>query len=339
MNESIFSKIFSYRERESISPLENYLTEIFAFCLESDLSFRKVFFSSLLDIELQESVFKISTQNEYEGYGRPDIEISFNDTAILFECKVEASERNNQLNDYASILTNHKQKYSNKKIVFLTKYFEHKELNTDTVKLYPIRWFEIYELINDSHSEITKQLKSFLKEQDMEKVKNFTIQDLLAMKIIPETLSKMDELLEQFKEEFKKGFGGYSDASSRSTRLQYECYINYVELNYQKVKYWLLIGFFWDYEEEIPFVGLSIEIPTKKSEESDLKTLFDKELKSKKEWEFEDGDANIYYSAKKPISEFITQEDDNIPAMKKFIEGHLKTLYELRQKYPKLLKK
>src|ERR1035437_1028350 len=106
MTESVFSKIFSYRERERISPLENYLTEIFAFCLERDFKFRKVFFSSLLDIELQESVFKISTQNEYEGFGRPDIEISFNDTAILFECKVEASERNNQLNDYASILIN-----------------------------------------------------------------------------------------------------------------------------------------------------------------------------------------------------------------------------------------
>src|SRR5665647_330392 len=106
---------------------------------------------------------------------------------------------------------------------------------------------------------VTLQLKAFLKEQNMEKVKNFTIQDLLAMKTISETITKMDELLEQFKPDFEKKFGGYSNQASRSTRLPNNCYINYVTLNYQKTEYWLLIGFDWDYDDEIPYLALTLE--------------------------------------------------------------------------------
>ena len=94
----------------------------------------------------------------------------------------------------------------------MTKYFEHKELTDTTIKLHLIRWFAVYELIDDTHSQITNQLKTFLKDQGMEKIKNFTIQDLLAMKTIPETMTKMDELLEQFKPEL-------SSIKSNSTSL------------------------------------------------------------------------------------------------------------------------
>ena len=278
MTDSIFTRIFSYRQRENISPLENFLTEIFSFCLENDTIFRNDFFIKLLSIKLDKGDFKISTQEEYEKFGRPDIEITFNKTVILFECKVEASERQNQLNDYASILTDKKTNFSDLHVIFLTKYFEHKEFNNSKVQLHLIRWFEVYELINKTHNGLTQQLKSFLKEQNMEKVKNFTIQDLLAMKTIPETITKMDELLEQFKPAFQKIFGGYSKESSRSTRLPSGCYINYVTLKYQNIEYSLLIGFDWNYEEEIPYLGLMIEIPKKKFEGSDLIEILNIEL-------------------------------------------------------------
>ncbi len=339
--QSVFTKVFSYRQRDNHSPLENFLTEIFSFCLETDQGFRKDFFGGVLKMKLDLTVFNISTQEEYINYGRPDIEITCGGAAILFECKIEANERNNQLKDYASILTEQKSKFAERHIVFLTKYFEHKEIIDSRVKLHLIRWFEVYELINENHSEITRQLKSFLKEQNMEKVKNFTIQDLLAMKIIPETLTKMDELLEQFKPEFEKKFGGYSKNSSRSTRLPMRCYINYVTLHYQKNAYSLFIGFFWWWGEEIeiPYVGLALQIPKKKFESSDLIDILDKELIVRKKWDFEEDESDIYYYAVKPITEFITEQEDNLPSMKKYIEGNLKILAEVKIKYPKLLRK
>jgi hypothetical protein len=47
----------------------------------------------------------------------------------------------------------------------------------------------------------------------------------------------------------------------------------------------------------------------------------------------------LYYSAVKPLTEFIADQDDNIPAIKKYIESNLKSLFELKQRYPKLFKK
>ena len=339
MSASIFTRTFSYRQRDNISPLENYLTEIFSFCLENDKNFRNDFFQKTLNLKIEPTEITISTQGNYESYGRPDIEITYDDTAILFECKVEAKERQDQLKDYSSILIEKKAKYKNLHLVFLSKYYENKENDNSKVQLHLVRWFEVYELINEKHSEITQQLKSFLKEQNMEKVKNFTIQDLLAMKTIPETISKMDELLEQFKPEFKRLFGGYSKESSRSSRLPRSCYINYVSLKYQNKEYALLIGFDWDYEDEIPYLGLTIEIVKKKFEYSDIFEILNKELVNKSKWDNIDYGTVIHYSILKPITEFISQEEDNIPTMKKFIDENLKTLVELKAKYPKLLSK
>lgn len=196
MTDSIFTKIFSYRQRENHSPLENFLTEIFAYCLQTDSLFREDFFTSCLNIQLEKLVdINIKTQEEYEGFGRPDIEVNYKETTILFECKVEANERFNQLEDYASILNKHKLKTKKKHIVFLTRYFEHKEITDKNIRLHLLRWYSVFEIISERHLQITNELKKFLKEQGMEKIKNFTIQDLLAMKIIPETITKMDELL------------------------------------------------------------------------------------------------------------------------------------------------
>lgn len=340
MAASLFTRVFTYRQRENNSPLENFLTEIFAYCLESDNKFRSDFFSHCLGIHTKSAYLKIETQGEYEGYGRPDIEINFADTSILFECKVEAIERENQLEDYASILKKHRPSEHSKHIVFLTKYFEYKELIDTTINLHLIRWFAVYELIDDNHSEVTNHLKNFLKDQGMEKIKNFTIQDLLAMKTIPETMTKMDELLEQFKPECDKHFGGFSKDSSRSTCLPNSIYINYVQLNFDKSVYHLLLGFFWWWGEvEVPVIGLSLELPVRKFENSELVKILDKELIDKYNWEFEDDGRFYFYSSFKPLTDFITADDDNIPSMRKFLQSQLNVLYETRKTYPKLFKK
>lgn len=340
MATSLFTRVFSYRQRENNSPLENFLTEIFSYCLETDLKFRVDFFVNYLGTDPKDMPIEIETQPQYDDYGRPDIEVNFAGTSILFECKIEATERENQLEDYAAILKKNKPFINSKHIVFLTKYFEHKELADKNIKLHLIRWFAVYELIDETHSQITNQLKLFLKDQDMEKIKNFTIQDLLAMKTIPETMTKMDELLEQFKAECDKQFGGFSKDSSRSTRLPNSLYINFVQLNFNKSAYHLLLGFFWWWGDiEVPVIGLSLELSIKKFENSELVEILDKELVDKHNWEFEDDGKFYFYSSFKPLTDFITAEEDNIPAMKKFLQGQLNILYQIRKDFPKVFKK
>lgn len=100
MDASFFTNLFAYRQRENNSPLENFLTEIFAYCLQSDKDFRRSFFKICLKIN-NGGRFFISTQNEYEEYGRPDIEIELDNYSILIENKVDSAEGFNQLNRYA----------------------------------------------------------------------------------------------------------------------------------------------------------------------------------------------------------------------------------------------
>jgi hypothetical protein len=337
MAESVFSRIYSYREKEGKNQLENYLTEILTYSLQSDSKFFGDFLM-LLKIEKCGDDVCINSQMQYDLFGRPDIEIFLGNTAILVECKVEAKEGRSQLDNYSKILCSEKSKYSNKYLVYLTKYYEWQELkNNPEVELITIRWFNVYNLINDNNNQITKEFKIFLKEKGMEAVKNFTVQDILAMKTIPETISKMDEVLDQFKPIFEKKFGGYSKDSSRSTHLAGSTYHNYVTLNYKGFEYWLLIGFFWAGEEsEFPDVGLSFELPAKKIQGTEIFKIFDEELIIKNGWTKDDEGTYVYYSSLKSLSELMRNDDDDFVGTKKFIEEQLNTLSVIQQGFPEL---
>jgi hypothetical protein len=95
----------------------------------------------------------------------------------------------------------------------------------------------------------------------------------------------------------------------------------------------------WFYNPEIPYVGISIEIPFKKFEETDLLNILNKEFGTRKNWKYEETETLCYYSAVKPLTDFITLAEDNIPTIKKYIMDNLQTIYDLNDKYPKLFKK
>ncbi|MBK9938604.1 MAG: hypothetical protein IPP02_09475 [Chitinophagaceae bacterium] len=65
--------------------------------------------------------------------------------------------------------------------------------------------------------------------------------------------------------------------------------------------------------------------------------IIQKELIQQNEWSCDEDDMASPYLMK-PISEFIDKEEDCIPAMKRFVQQNLKAVYELRKKYPKLIK-
>ena len=91
MKDTLFNRIYSYRESEDKNSKENYLTEIFAYTLENDESF---FMSFLNLLQIKTSIEKIirreiKTQVSYINYSRrPDIEIKFDDTVIIIENKI-----------------------------------------------------------------------------------------------------------------------------------------------------------------------------------------------------------------------------------------------------------
>lgn len=193
---SLFSKLYSYRQQEKRNQRENFLTEIFAYCLQEDEAFRTEVLQKITTCFL--GVPTITTQSTYIE-GRPDIEIIWKDDGglILIECKIDSAEGPKQLERYQQILKRSKAKV--KKLVYLTKYPEIK--NGEVIYL---RWFEIKELINTRHQPFTQQLKIYLEERNMSKVDNFSIEDETAVVNIGKVIEKMEVVLNPCSDYFLK---------------------------------------------------------------------------------------------------------------------------------------
>lgn len=338
MTLGLFEKLFIYRQRENTSPLENYLTELFAFCLETDIIFRNSFLNKVCNLNKNYfENFKISTQNEYEKLGRPDLEIEFDNYSILIESKVESKEGENQLKKYVEILESNKNKFDNKIIVYLTKYYEKKNIESLHCRLVNFRWFEIYNLINDSNKEITTELQKFLSAKNLKKNMNFDNNDILVLKTVPDTIQKMDEILNRIEPEMKKHFGACSTRASRSTNLGNNYYINFVELNYDEIPYSLNVGFNWTESE--PLVWIAIEFRTKKFALSTLNEILKSELVEKNKWNFCEVENYSYYENYKSILEFNNEDSNSIDSISNYFNVEISSLLELRSKFPAIIKR
>uniref|UniRef100_UPI0035937F67 hypothetical protein n=1 Tax=Aquiflexum sp. TaxID=1872584 RepID=UPI0035937F67 len=252
------------------------------------------------------------------------------------ECKVESGERKNQLSDYTAYIQSLMYKYKKGCILYITKYFEKKDSIDKNIPLIQLRWYEVSRLIVESNNETTKEFRKLLIEYGMDEPKNFTLQDMMAMKTISSTISKMDEILEIFKPEFETNFGGFSKTSSRSSQLNNNQYSNYVYLKFKNISYWISVGFFWWWEDhQFPYIGFCIEIPAKDIKGNELQKIFESELIMENSmWEFEE-DGNSYFYFLISLVEFVDIDDtDHITSIKSRLMEGLNEIYEVKKKYP-----
>lgn len=333
MTESIFSKIYSYRERENKNSKENFIIEILAHCLQTDNKLLNDFLENL-DIKADEET-NIKTQSIYE-FGRPDIEINIptTKTCILIECKIEHFERPNQLEDYKKILES---KNSTKKhLVYLTKYYDFRENNNRRINLHLLKWFDVFQIIDDENTALTQELKSFIKDENMSESKNFTYTDLTVLKNITGTIRKMDEVLDGIKEYYESRIGTLSKESARSTRIKDEWYSTYQGFDHQSSHFFSIsFGFMW-WDDEI-WLGSRVYISTAekyKKTDSYLK-LFKRVLKN---WEVEEFDNCVTIGDYKPIAQFIIDEEEQIPAMVDFLKQSVDKIETIKKLDPKIFK-
>lgn len=324
--ESIFSKIYSYRERENKNSKENFLIEIFANCLLMDKNFFKAFLE-LLKLDYEED-FSIKTQSIYE-YGRPDIEINLNEskTCILVECKVEHFERLNQLEDYKKILL---EKNVNKRhLVYLTKYYEYRENKNEKIGFSLVRWIDIYSLIKETNNQITQELKLYLEDENMSESKNFNYNDITTLLNITDTLSKMDEVIDSVKEYFEKKIGKFPKESSRSTRLYNNSYFAYNIIKKANYRFDIEIGFWWNNNQV--YVGLNIWIDNAKryKEAEKIRELFKINLK---DWDFFED--NYSFEILENITDFIISEEGQLEEIRDFLIANIDELFEVKKLNP-----
>jgi len=333
MRKSIYSKIYSYRERKNKDAKENFLIEIFAHCLQTDEKLLLDFFD-LLGLDTDEEIL-IKTQATYE-YGRPDIEINIpaSKTCILIECKIEHFERPNQLEDYKKILQ--EKNISNRHLVYLTKYYDFRENNNKSINLHLFKWLDIYQTIDENNTELSQELKSYLKDENMDESKNFNYTDLTVLKNAAGTIRKMNEVIDGVKEYYERKIGPFSKESSRSTRLKEEWYVATHSVG-QPYKFEVEIGFMWWWDEQV-YLGIRIYLPTaeKFKNTNNYLNLFKKHLKG---WEFEDDYEKCYIFGKyQPVGQFMIDEEEQVPAMVQYLRGITDELEALKKIDPKIFK-
>lgn len=152
MNESIFSRLFRYKQTEKMSPQENYLTEMLAWMIESLSQFGQdyvLFLNSKCKEKLNfdaNCTFTVSAETQFRvTKGIIDMMIK-TDCGYGFICehKVDSSLRENQIKDYSEC-----DKEINKdltfKTVLLTKSKDQHEQNPDI----QIIWHDVYEFFSD----------------------------------------------------------------------------------------------------------------------------------------------------------------------------------------------
>lgn len=332
MIESVFSKIYSYRERENKDSKENYLIEIFGHCLLTDKKLCTSFLE-LLDLEL-ENEFSINTQTIYD-YGRPDLEINLleSNTCILIECKIEHFERENQLDDYKKILL--EKNVRKRHLVYLTKYYEHRDNDIKQINFDLIKWSDIYNLIDNQNTPITQELKNYLKDENMAESKNFNYNDITSLINITGTIRKMDEVLDSIKDYYEKTIGTLSKDSARSTRMKDSWYVTFHSVGKPNFKFSIDLGFIWWWGDV--YLGARIWLPkaTKYKDTEYYKQIFSKQLK---DWEFEELDNAYIFGNYKLLTQFIIEEDEQIPEMRTFLKTCIDKLNTLKNADPKIFK-
>ena len=174
----LFTNLFKYLPSETVSPIENYLTEIFAYILKNSKLFRDNFFETFIieDLTIKNKVKKehILTQVYYLADKNSffDIQILNDDYAIIIENKVDSDFGENQLQKYNEYLTEFPQE--TKFIITITKsIYENQNFSYAD---YTITWLDIYsKLLTDEniskyekeYAELLTNLRHFLKENGM----------------------------------------------------------------------------------------------------------------------------------------------------------------------------
>ena len=152
MNESIFSRLFRYKQTEKMSPKENYLTEMLAWMIDSLPQFGQdyvLFLNSKCKEKLNFDAncpFTVSAETQFRvTKGIIDMVIE-TDCGYGFICehKVDSPLRENQIKDYSEC-----DKEINKDLTFqtvlLTKSKGQHEQNPDI----QIIWHDVYEFFSD----------------------------------------------------------------------------------------------------------------------------------------------------------------------------------------------
>ena len=315
---NLFERLYRYREKAGKHERENYLTELLAVVLEHyPPLITRLCEHAKLTVPAGSS-FRVRTQVSY-AHGQPDIvlESVAGDIFLLIECKLEAGEGHEQLKRYQRIVQ--AENATQRGIIFLTKYYE----SPDDPLVAPLRWYQLFSfLIPLSAGELLTLFRDYLIYHRLHKPMNFLAADLIALEQMQATITKMDEVLNPLEWEFRKYLGGTGQyTKTRSAKLAEGWY-----------GYWRYIGTacfsagFQCSPGEIPWCFIEVEswncapIPTQDGPEANR---FQQALRTV--WSIT-AEKLSYLAVTKPVTSFMSAEDDGVVAMRNWFSTHFAQL-------------
>ena len=258
--ESLFSKLFRYRQRENRSPEEDYITELIAYIFQNQKGILTSFLKECNILQDGDKIecARVSTQYVLDhSECRPDIVIKLTkgnkkQSIIFIENKINAEEGPNQLHRYFTYLSKIKQKnIRSRHLAYITKNYDSKDdldflsNNNDEVSFSQLRWWQIYQLLKPYEEiEMIKETLKFMKERGLSMSRKFNSSDIntlmnmnRAKEMIQESLSgKVEEVF------YKIGGVRYNMPSADS---QLRTTGRYIYMANQEDWFWIGIGYWF----------------------------------------------------------------------------------------------
>lgn len=345
----LFKTLFNLQIKSSGEPLEDYLTEIFAYCLTQDKimlgDFLKKFKIAPPDIE----GFSLTTQYELKALqhhhsdSRPDIALISNSNTVFFENKVDSDEGRNQLQRYAEHLD--KSHTKNRVLVYITRDYASKNKQEITcnclndIEFIQLRWHNIFRFLKSyKDNPIVYELLKFMKHNNLAMNNQYNPVDILTMMNFAKVSRTMDEtIIGEVSQLFEQTVGKKrTQDSSRLTQLfNHDRYVYYAECE-NKVHFFLGYWMNSDSEKDYPEVGIEIEISPASESNSIIREVFHKISKEYESWEGHDLNnpkkwAMVY--RKKSLQGFLSDEN-HVESIKSFLKEALAELGTILSDYP-----
>jgi hypothetical protein len=308
---SLFSKIYKYRESSSRNQKENFVIEILSYALKNDSIFSKEF---LKYIELPNlKISNCDTQISDSEQGRPDISIELNDgTLVLIECKIDSLQGYNQINRYINLIQQNKNKKS--KLIYLTKYQELIDIDSKA-NFQQIKWQNIHDLLEKSTNTISIEFRNFLIENKMSTDYKFEKHEASAIKSINDTILKLNDLISRIKAIAISQ--KYTNIKNHNV-LRKKCFGISFDLN-TTINFW--IGFYqFENHNEMQF-GSEITLNNNRNKDKYINSLSKNKYKV-----FENGSS---YLKIETISYFYKEEELDIQKLLKYAEDLIVELKEI----------
>jgi hypothetical protein len=354
---NIFSRLYKLKKNSDKTPEEDFLTEVFAYLIDSNHELLISFLTHFNILTLNENIFVDSVEpqkhfNKLEGHdqsSRVDLVIHLRTHIIFIENKVNSKQGDNQLKRYAEILD---VKFDVKKtLVFLTKDFEkisHDQIKSECnkrelIEIKEIRWYEIHDfLLKKAHNiDLAVQLLQFLEnDMNINSELQFNLSDLIAMKNVSRILKMMEKsIYGKVKTVFLEKLELKSQGSLPEIQVRREN--RYVYFHSGK-GFHIVFGFFFDSisQYDYPRVGIHLWREPNTEKTQNISSVLNEIVANSSSWKSFDNLnnstiwANIFIE--KSIVEFLNTEN-NIESIENYLIECIEELSKVKNKFEKYL--